>query len=231
MSKEDENQEVTATPKRGMVRRLYNWVLSWADTPYGSPALFILAFMESSFFPIPPDVLQIALSAGKPKHAFWYAGVSVVGSVLGALLGYYIGMVLWDATHDFFYTYLFSREDFAWVAGDIAAGIDRTDSQYVDKPAQEGLYHLYGFWAIFIAAVTPIPYKVFTIAAGVCGIAVPMFILASIIGRSTRFLAVATLMFFFGPTIKGWIDRYFNLLAILFTVLLIGGFVLIKYVM
>ena len=233
MSYVDENRGDAASPepKPGIVRRLYNWVLSWADTPYGSPALFVLAFMESSFFPIPPDVLQIALSAGKPKRAFWYAGVSVAGSVLGALLGYYIGMVLWEAAQDFFYTYLFSREDFALVAGDVAAGIDRSDPLYADKPAQEGLYHLYGFWAIFIAAVTPIPYKIFTIAAGVCGIAVAMFIIASAIGRSTRFFAVAALMYFFGPTIKNWIETYFNLLAVIFTVALIGGFVLIKYVM
>ena len=210
MSKEDTNREVTKTPKPGMVRRLYHWVLSWADTPYGSPALFVLAFMESSFFPIPPDVLQIALSAGKPKRTFWYAGVSVVGSVLGALLGYLIGFMFWEATQSFFYAHIFSKETFDQV---------------------KDLYQEWDFWAIFAAALTPIPYKVFTIAAGVCGIAVPMFIVASIIGRSTRFFAVATLMFFFGPTIKSWIDRYFNLLAILFTVLLIGGFVLIKYVL
>ena len=194
--------------KRGLVRRLYDWVLSWADTPYGSPALFILAFMESSFFPIPPDVLQIALSAGKPKRAFWYAGVSAVGSVLGALLGYVIGAMFWKATQSFFFTHVFSEENFTYV---------------------EKLYQTWDFWAIFVAAFTPIPYKIFTIAAGVCGIGIPMFIIASVIGRSLRFFSVAALMFFFGPTIKGWIEKYFNLLAIVFTVLLIGGFVLIKY--
>ena len=194
--------------KRGPVRRLYDWVLSWADTPYGSPALFILAFMESSFFPIPPDVLQIALSAGKPKRAFWYAGVSAVGSVLGALLGYVIGAMFWKVTQSFFFTHVFSEENFTYV---------------------EELYQTWDFWAIFVAAFTPIPYKIFTIAAGVCGIGIPMFIIASVVGRSLRFFSVAALMFFFGPTIKGWIEKYFNLLAIIFTVLLIGGFVLIKY--
>jgi len=212
MSQEEENREVTASsePKPGLVRRLYNWVLSWADTPYGSPALFVLAFMESSFFPIPPDVLQIALSAGKPKRAFWYAGVSVVGSVLGALLGYLIGYMFWEATQSFFYAHVFSEESFDQV---------------------KDLYQTWDFWAIFAAAFTPIPYKIFTIAAGVCGIGIPMFIIASVIGRGMRFFAVAALMFFFGPTIKGWIEKYFNLLAIVFTVLLIGSFVLLKYVL
>ena len=197
--------------KPGILRRLYHWVLSWAHTPYGTPALFVLSFTESSFFSIPPDVLQIALSAGKPRRSFWYAGVSLVASVLGALLGYYIGIVLWNATQDFFYTYLFSREDFAWVS---------------EK------YDQYGFLAIFIACVVPFPpYKVFTIAAGACHLNIPMFVFASVVGRGARFFAVASLMFFFGPKIKGWIDKYFNLLAAIFTVLLIGGFVLLKYVM
>jgi len=228
-----ENHEtVTVRPeqKSGVLRRLYHWVLSWANTPYGTPALFVLAFMESSFFPIPPDVLQVALSAEKPKRSFWYAGVSLVGSVLGALLGYMIGLILWEMTQDFFYTYIISRENFATVAGDAAAGIDRLDSQYADTPAKIGWYHEYDFMAVFFGAFTPIPYKIFTIAAGVCKIAIPMFIVGSVVGRGLRLFAVASLMFYFGPTIKSWIDKYFNILVIVFTVLLIGGFVLLKYV-
>jgi membrane protein YqaA with SNARE-associated domain len=222
------NMEDDRKKRPGIVRRLYHWVLSWANTPYGSPALFVLAFAESSFFPIPPDVLQIALSAEKPKRAFWYASVSLVGSVLGALLAYYIGMFLWDVMQDFFYSYIISRENFATVAGDAAAKIDRSDPQYADTLAKTGWYHDYDFWAVFFGAWTPIPYKIIAIAAGVCSIAIPMFIFASIIGRGVRFFAVAALMFFFGPTIKGWIEKYFNLLAIVFAVLLIGGFVVIK---
>jgi len=212
MSLGEENRDANALsqPKPNFVRRLYNWVLSWADTPYGTPALFVLAFMESSFFPVPPDVLQIALSAGRPKRSFWYAGVSVVGSVLGALLGYLIGYMFWEATQSFFYAHVFSEKTFDQV---------------------KDLYREWDFWAIFAAALTPIPYKVFTIAAGVCSIAIPMFVIASVVGRCMRFFTVAALMFFFGPTIKEWIDKYFNLLAILFTVALIGGFVLIKYVL
>ncbi|GHT40414.1 cytochrome b561 [Planctomycetales bacterium] len=190
-------------------RRLYDWILSWAETPYGSPALFVMAFAESSFFPIPPDVLQIALSVSKPARAFWYATVSLVGSVLGALLGYYIGYKLWETTQDFFFAaHVFSRENF----------------QYV-----ESLYHQNAFWSIFTAAFTPVPYKIFTIAAGVCSIHLHTLIIASIIGRGMRFYLVAALFFFLGPAIKTWIEKYFDILAIVFTVLLVGGFVAIKY--
>jgi len=233
MSQIENDGALTVQPehKPGILRRLYHWVLSWAHSPYGTPALFVLAFMESSFFPIPPDVLQIALSAEKPKRAFRYACVSLVGSVLGALLGYMIGMILWEMTQDFFYSYIISRETFATVAGDAVAGIDRLEPQYADTPAKTGWYHEYDFLAVFFGAFTPIPYKIFTIAAGVCSISIPMFIIGSVVGRGLRFFAVASLMFYYGPTIKGWIDRYFNLLAAVFTVLLIGGFVVIKYVM
>ena len=197
--------------KKGIVRRLYDWVLSWADTPYGTPALFALSFAESSFFPIPPDVLQIALSAGKPRRAFWYAGVSLVGSVLGAVLGYFIGLWFWEATQNFFYNlHLFSREQFQYV-----------EKQYADN----------AFLAVFTAAFTPIPYKLFTIAAGVCQISLAMLLFASLIGRGMRFFLVAVLMFFCGPAIKSWIEKYFDMLAIVFTVLLIGGFVLVKMMM
>lgn len=214
MQRENEqpSDSVSQVPakKRGIVRRLYDWVLSWADTPYGTPVLFVLSFAESSFFPIPPDVLQIALSAGKPRRAFWYATVSLVASVLGAVLGYYIGLFFWENTKHIFFDCIpgFTPEIFAKV---------------------ESLYHGNAFWAIFTAAFTPIPYKVFTIAAGVCKISLLTLLIASAIGRGARFYLVAALMFFFGPTVKSWIEKYFDILAIVFTVLLIGGFLLIKY--
>ncbi|MGL4594993.1 MAG: YqaA family protein, partial [Thermoguttaceae bacterium] len=136
--------------KRSLIRKLYDWVLSWAETKYGTPALFGLSFAESSFFPIPPDVLQIALSAGKPRRSFWYAAVSLIASVLGAVLGYYIGLYFWEASQNFFFDYhIFSKSVF----------------DYVQK-----LYQHNAFLAILTAAFTPIPYKVFTIAAGVCDV-------------------------------------------------------------
>jgi membrane protein YqaA with SNARE-associated domain len=190
------------------IRSLYDWVLSWAETPYGSPALFVLSFIESSFFPVPPDVLQIALSVGKPRRAFWYATISLIGSVLGALLGYYIGFKLWETTSGFFFTYVFTQESFNRV---------------------ENLYHTYDFWAVFVAAFTPIPYKIFTIAAGVCHLSLFMLFFASVIGRGLRFYLVALLIFFFGPTIKIRIEQYFNYCVIALTILLIAGFISIKY--
>ena len=217
---------VPTPPKKNLFRRFYDWVLSWADTKYGTPALFIIAFFESSFFPIPPDVLQIPLSASKPKRAFWYATVSLAGSVAGAFLGFLIGYAFWTATQDFFYDYVFSRETFAIVAGDEMAGITRENPEDV----QMGLYHEHGFWAILITAPTPIPYKIFTIAAGVCGISLWTLFIASIFGRGARFYAVAAVMYFFGPTVTHWIDKYFNLMMILFAVLLILGLISIPYI-
>ncbi|MDR2171811.1 MAG: DedA family protein [Planctomycetaceae bacterium] len=196
--------------RRNIVRRLYDWVLSWAGTPYGSPALFILSFMESSFFPVPPDVLQIALSAGRPSRSFWYATVSLVGSVLGALLGYYIGYVLWVNVQSFFFTYIFNESLFNIVK-----------EKYSDA----------AFWSIFTAAFTPIPYKIFTIAAGVCQLSITTLVIASVLGRGLRFYLVASLMFIFGASVRNWIDAHFNKLTIIFTILLIGGFVAIKYIM
>jgi len=195
--------------KKSIIRHLYDWVLSWADTPYGTPALFVISFAESSFFPIPPDVLQIALSAAKPRRAFWYATVSLVASVLGALLGYYIGCVLWDTMKGWFIPYVFTQNNFDYV---------------------QHQYQTYGYLAVFTAAFTPIPYKIFTIAAGVCELSLVTLIGASIVGRGARFYLVAALMYFCGPTIKHWIEKYFDIVAIAFTALLIAGFVLIKFV-
>jgi membrane protein YqaA with SNARE-associated domain len=203
-------EDTAPPPKKNIIRRLYDWVLHWADTPYGTPALFVLAFFVCLFFPIPPDVLQIALSAGRPRQSFWYATVSLVGSVLGAFLGFLIGYAFWATTQDFFYNYVpgFTKELFETV---------------------KGYYEANAFLAIFTAAFTPIPYKVFTIAAGVCEISLLTLFFASLVGRGARFYLVATMMFFCGSMIKQWIEKYFNVLTIVFTILLIGGFVWIKY--
>ena len=192
-----------------IIRRLYDWVLSWAETRYGTPALGVMSFCESSFFPIPPDVLQIALSVSKPLRSFWYATVSLVGSVSGALFGYLIGFAFWMATQDFFFNYIpgFTEEVF-----------DRVKELYQDN----------AFLAIFTAAFTPIPYKVFTVAAGACSVSLWTLVVASLIGRGGRFYLVAAIMYICGPAVKTWIDRYFNLLTVVFTVLLVGGIVCFK---
>lgn len=199
-----------ANKKPNVVRKIYDWVLHWADTPWGGVALFILAFAESSFFPIPPDVLLIALCLGAPKKSMKYALICVVGSVSGAMLGYGIGHWAWEGVmNDWFIPAVFSQEAFDSVGA---------------------MYEQWNFWAVFTAGFTPIPYKLFTIAAGAFNINFVMFVLASIVGRGGRFFLVAFLIWKFGPSIKSFIDKYFNLLAIAFTVLLVGGFVLVKYV-
>jgi len=193
-----------------LVRRLYDWTLHWAETPYAVPALVILAFAESSFFPVPPDVLLIALCLGLPRRSMWFALVCVVGSVIGGMTGYAIGWTVWDQTSNFFFTYLFSHEVF-------------------DKVGK--MYNANAFWAIFTAGLTPIPYKVFTIAAGVFHVDFLEFVTASAIGRSARFFAVAGLIRMFGPPIRVFIDKYFNILSLVFVVLLIGGFTIVKWLM
>ncbi len=190
------------------LRKLYNWVLSWADSRYSTLALFILAFAESSFFPIPPDVLLIALSISKPKKAWFYALVCALGSVLGAFFGYFIGLALYET-----------------IGAKIIALF-----QYQSYFEQVGvMYEKNAFLFILTAAFTPIPYKVFTIAAGVWSINIATMTLASIIGRGSRFFIVSALIFFFGQRIKGFIDKYFNILTLVFLALLVGGFFAIKY--
>lgn len=194
----------------GILRRLYGWVLSWAHKKYSSLALFLLAFAESSFFPIPPDVLQMALSVSKPKKSFSYALISSIGSVLGGIFGYFIGFFLFDS---------------------VGKLIIETLGYQAQFDAVGNLYKSYAFLAILTAAFTPIPYKVFTIAAGFWNVGLMPLIAASIIGRSARFFLVAALFYFFGPKIKEFIDKYFNWLTIIFIALLIGGFIAIKYLL
>ncbi|RPI66651.1 MAG: DedA family protein [Ignavibacteriales bacterium] len=202
-----------------ILRRLYDWVLHWAETPYGGIALFILAFAESSFFPIPPDPLLIALVLGASAKAFKYAAICTTASVTGALLGYVIGHFLWWTPSNEFTglaTFFFSN----------IPGFTVEAFYNVQK-----MYKEYDFWIIFTAGFTPIPYKLITISSGAFNINIPMFIIASVISRGARFFLVAFLIWKFGPQIKSFIDKYFNLLAIAFTVLLIGGFVVIKLVL
>ena len=170
---------------------------------------FILAFSESSFFPIPPDVLLIALAVGKPEKALKFAAICTAGSVLGGMLGYLIGWQFMAA-----------------VGERIVAFYGLTEKvDYIEM-----LYNQYDAWAVGIAGFTPIPYKVFTIAAGAFKINFLVFIIASAVSRSARFFLVGGLIHFFGPGIQAFIDKYFNLLAVVFTILLVGSFFLLKYI-
>lgn len=186
-------------------------MLGWAESKWGSLALFLFAFAESSFFPIPPDILLLALCFGSSRKSFRFALLCTLGSVTGAMAGYAIGWGLWTSLlHDWFIPAVFSQESFDSVCT---------------------IYQKWNFWAVFTAGFTPIPYKIFTIAAGVCQIRFSVFILASIVARGARFFLEAVLVWKFGTPIKSFIDKYFNLCVTAFTVLLIGGFVLIKYVL
>jgi membrane protein YqaA with SNARE-associated domain len=196
-------------------RRMYDWTLGWAYRPSASYALFTLSFAESSFFPIPPDVLLMPLVLGNRRRWLRYASLCSLASVMGAVFGYLIGWLAWGAVGWIFFDYVpnFTPEVFQRVSG---------------------LYEQYNFWIVFTAGFTPIPFKVITITAGVFSQGAPgffgVFLLASAVSRSARFFLVAGLMRAFGAKITPFIDKYFNWLALLFTALLIGGFVVIKYV-
>lgn len=200
-----------------ILRRLYDWVLKWAETPYGPIALFILAFAEASFFPVPPDALLIALALGSRLKSLRFALNCAVASVLGAILGYGIGHFAWWT----------GAGEFSGLAIFFFNHIPGFSEQLFYRIQEQ--YNQWNFWIIFTAGFTPIPYKVFTITAGAFNINFFMFIVASIVSRSARFFLVAGLIRLYGDPIREFIDKYFNLLAILFTILIIGGFVVIKY--
>ena len=208
-----EKAETQASEKSGFapmrwMRWLYDWTISWAEKPQGTWALFLIAFAESSFFPIPPDVLLIALCVGSVTKAYRFAAICTLGSLLGGIAGYGIGLY-----------------GFEMIGEPIVKA-------YHGEAVMEKIktwYDTYGFWGNLLAAVTPIPYKVFTIASGAFEFSFTSFMLASVVGRSLRFFAVATLLFFFGPSIKAFIEKYFNLCAWVFMIFLIGGFILLKY--
>jgi membrane protein YqaA with SNARE-associated domain len=199
------------------IRSIYQWVLNWAQSPYGAIALFILAFAESVFFPIPPDVLLIALALGAAAKSFRYALICTVGSVTGAFVGYGIGHFAWITAGGEFTG--FANFFFNNIPGFTVSLFNNIRDLFIE----------WDFWIIFTAGFTPIPYKVFTITSGVFEINFVMFFLASLVSRGARFFLIAFLIWKFGPGIKRFIDKYFNLLALGFTVFLIGGFVAIKY--
>ncbi len=203
--------DAKVTKKPNIMRRMYDWVLHWADTPYGAPVLFVLAFAESSFFPIPPDVLLIALALSARKKAFRFALICTLGSISGGILGYGIGKFLYVSV------------------GEPIIGFYGYEEKF---ESMRDVYNKNSFLFILAAALTPIPYKVFTIAAGMFdtiafGSTFWSMIAASAVGRTIRFFLVATLIWKFGPPIKGFIDRYFNWLCLAFLILLVGGFLVI----
>jgi len=242
-------------------RRLYDWVLHWADTRYGAPVLGALAFAESSFFPVPPDVLLIALVLGRPRKAWRFATVCALASIVGGVAGYGIGAGAWSSGVDeFFFNHVpgFGRDlivttDGAEHVGLINSPRDNPDSapiQFTSRGGQERTferaairscepgnytrvrwaYDEWDFLVVFTAGFTPLPYKVITITAGVFRINFVIFLVASAVSRSARFFLVAGLIWWAGPKMKRWIDRYFNWVTLGFVALVIAGILGIKYV-
>ena len=193
-------------------RHIYNWVIHFSDTRYGIVALFCLSFAESSFFPVPPDVLLGPLTLGAPKKWFRFALSCSVASVLGGIAGYFIGVFFWSVIS-------------SWAFGHLGS-IGFTEANFAKF---QGWYDRHDFWIVFTCGFTPLPYKVCTISAGVAKINFAGFLIASTVSRSARFFLVAGLMGWKGEKIRPVIEKYFNWFSLGFVGLLIGGFVIIKW--
>ena len=210
MTEQESKAEETSPQELSWVRQIYDKSLLWVQSPSGVWALFLLAVAESSFFPIPPDVFLMVLCIAAPKKAFRYAAICAVGSVLGGAIGYGLGLGFMD-------TLGVKILDWYGLQGKYTVVQD--------------LYQQYDALAVGVAGFTPLPYKLFTITAGAFKINFVTFILMSIVSRSARFFLVAALIYKFGAPVRYFIDRYFSLLTILFFILLIGGFLLIRFLL
>jgi len=193
-----------------MLRRLYDWVLEMATHRHAAWALSVVAFLESSVFPIPPDVMLIPMVLADRLKAWVYAAIATLSSVVGGIAGYAIGYFLFELVGRpvlGFYGYSEAFAEFA--------------SRYND----------YGAWIVFLAGITPFPYKVITIASGATQLNFIVFLIASIAARGLRFFLVSALLYWFGPPIRDFIERRLGLVTTVFFVLLFGGFVLVKYIL
>lgn len=205
----DQNISPPPTPLPSPLRRLYDWTLDLAARKNAAWALSFVSFIESSVFPIPPDVLLIPMVLSNRAKAWWYAFLCTIASVLGALLGYAIGALLFDAVAQpilSFYGYAHKFEEFA------------------------GRYNEWGVWVVLIAGLTPFPFKVITIASGATGLGLPVFIIASIVARGIRFFAVAGLIYVFGPPVRAFVEKRLGLVFAVSLAVLVGGFVVARYV-
>ncbi|MBJ3762922.1 DedA family protein [Maribius pontilimi] len=192
-----------------MIRRLYDWTLSLAAHPHAMWALAIVAFIESSVFPIPPDLLLIPMVIARPNRAFVIAALCTVSSVVGGLAGYWIGFGLFEQ-------------------------VGRPVLEFYGKDARfdefSQTYNAWGAWAVLIAGLTPFPFKVITVLSGATGLSLGVFLVASIVARGARFFIVAALLWKFGPAIRDFIERRLGLVFSACLVLLLGGFALVKFV-
>jgi membrane protein YqaA with SNARE-associated domain len=191
-----------------MLKSLYDWTISLAAHPRALWALAVVAFVEASVFPIPPDVLMIPMIIATPRRAFVIAAVGTVASVLGGLLGYAIGALAFDQ-----------------VGFPILSALGKGDAIL----AFNERFNSFDFWPVLIAGLTPFPYKVITIMSGWSGLPLGTFIIASIVARAGRFFLVAALLWKFGAPIRDFIEKRLGLMTILFVVLLLGGFYAVRF--
>ena len=190
-----------------MIRRLYDWTLGLAQHRHALWALAVVAFVESSFFPIPPDILMIPMIIAQPRRAWLIAGVALLASVLGGLLGYAIGALAFEG-----------------IGQPILASLGKADAMAEFSTRFNDM----GFWAVLVAGVTPFPYKVITIMSGWTGMPLATFVMTSILARGLRFFIVAGLLWQFGAPIRDFIERRLGLMFTLAVALLIGGFMVVK---
>lgn len=195
------------TPRRWL-RAAYDWTLHWAETPQSLAALFLIAFAESSVFPIPPDVLLIAIVAARPDWWIRAAALCTIGSAAGAVLGYAIGYAFMATLGQPIVEFYGAQHH--W---------DRVVALYTGE---------WGIWFLAAAAFTPIPYKVATIAAGATGMSLLPFLLVSVVGRAARFVLVSAILRVFGAPVRRTLEKHFDLAALIFLVLLIGGFAVLR---
>ena len=192
-------------PSKNPLRRLYHWILSWANHPWGTLVLAVLSFLDSFVFPIPPLFLQVALSLERPRRSFWYASVNTVASVAGAVCGYYIGFALWDAIG-------------VRIIGEVS-------------PAVRDMLHENAFLWTFVYSFVPLPFKLITLGSGFLHLSLVTLLIASTLGRSLRFFALGLLTFVYGPRARGFIERHFNGVCLAIGVLVAGAVVVLKVVL
>ena len=193
---------------KNLTRKIYDHTLNLASKNNALACLFAISFIESSFFPIPPDIMIIPMVLATPKHAYKIAGVATIASVLGGYLGYGIGAFGYELIAKPLLEFYGYMEQFGKF---------------------ENYYHEYGAWIVFGAGITPFPYKIITIASGVVHLDLIVFTIASVIARGMRFYLIAWLLKRYGEPMKIFIEKNLNLLSIIFLLLLIGGFALIKF--
>ena len=190
-----------------MIKRLYDWTVGWADHPRALWVLAFVSFIESSVFPIPPDVLMIPMILAAPRRAWLIAGVALIFSVLGGLLGYLIGAIAFET-----------------IGQPILAALGKTDAMQ----AFNTRFNDFGFWAVLTAGITPFPFKVITIMSGVSGLPLSTFIVTSFVARGLRFFLVAALLWRFGIPVRAFIERRLGWMFLLFLVILFGGFFIVS---